>query len=700
LNAAFQDYLYETQAKFLDLPRDMQISCRDLLDFLIVKINPTTAQVVAHLLKCSELGEPVNKEVFRYLNDKADDRALDALKDKRCLLLPDNTYVKPSHVFWGEQPFGRYRHRLSPDLRKYGELFARLGVEENPSHEDAFAVLHEISDVFGPTNRLLDDNTYSILLGCWQRLERAFQEGLITADELAALSEAKVIPDPRPLLSQPAKMFFEDRPGLSTKFKGYLDNDVIPRPQGAWRAMQQAGVRLLSKAVRTHLVECRDPVNDEMLVSRIRDRRQQLLRVIESDQDANGQIDLGFIDRLECRAVEELRVQYSVKAFNHEWDSAPESLPAKFHTEDGVLYFVRGTNMPWPSIAKELALALCPEADPGRMAAGIKEVLAATSEEDAGSILDELGFAPIAVVDTVPEEPAGVIEDLGGEDAPPTPEPDQPATPAQPPIPSPTTGTTATGNGTPLLPPTTKGGNLPVGTDGQPLTPEDAINRILGPDGGTATSLPPELQKQLQSRPDGAGKGTGTGNGQPRDGKRQPGSGTRERGGDRRPSRGGYPVLRSYVSHTDPDEDRETDPVQAERRAKVNRSGVEKVLAYEVSQQRHPREMPPLHPGYDVESDNDQGHVERYIEVKSLSGDWEGPHAGMTDTQFEKNQEIGNRFWLYVVERADQPDYRIWRIQNPAEQVTNFMYDDGWKGMAEEDEEPAEVPTEQAGNDA
>lgn len=700
LHAAFQDYLFETQAKFIDLPRDAQINCRDLLVLLHVNLNPTTAQVVAHLLKCSERGIPVNKQVFQHLNDSADDRALDALKNKQCLLLPGDIYVNPSHVFWGEHPFGRYRHRLSADLRKYGELFTRLGVEENPSHEDAFAVLREISEEFGPPNRPLDDNTHSILLGCWQRLDRAFQEGLVTADELAELSQVKVIPDTRLLLSQPVRMFFEDRPGLSAKFKGYLDNDVIPRPQGAWRAMQEAGVRLLSKAVRTRFIECCDPVIDDVITSLIHDRRRQLLRVAESDQDASGPKDFGLIDRLQCRAVQELRVQYLVRAFDHEWTSDPENLPAKFHADDGALYFVRGANMPWPSIARELALALCPDVDPGRMAAGIKEVLAATSDDDADSILDELGFAPIAVSATVAQEDVCVIEDLGGEDAPPTLEPDQPGTPNQPPNPPPTTGMTATGTspGVSTVPPTSDG-DVPVGTDGQPLTPEDAINRILGPDGGTTTSLPAELQKQLQSRPEGAGKGTGTGNGQPRDGKRQPGSGARERGGDRRPSRGGYPVLRSYVSNTNPDEDRETDPVQAERREKVNRSGMDKVLAYEVSRQRHPREMPPLHPGYDVESDNDQGHVERYVEVKSLSGDWEGPHAGMTDTQFEKNQEIGNRYWLYVVERAEQPDYRIWRIQNPAEQVTKFMYDDGWKGMAEEDETTAEVPTEQARND-
>ena len=57
----------------------------------------------------------------------------------------------------------------------------------------------------------------------------------------------------------------------------------------------------------------------------------------------------------------------------------------------------------------------------------------------------------------------------------------------------------------------------------------------------------------------------------------------------------------------------------------------------------------------------------------------------MTDMQFKNNLAIGNRYWLYVVERADQPDFTIWRIQNPAQRVTSFMFDDGWKNIAEED---------------
>jgi hypothetical protein len=371
----------------------------------------------------------------------------------------------------------------------------------------------------------------------------------------------------------------------------------------------------------------------------LRDRRRQLLRVLETGQDTNGQLDLSLLDRLQVQSVEALRIQYSVKAFNHEVSSDPEDLPAKYQAADGVLYFVRRGDVPWASIARELALALCPEADPGRLAAGIKEVLAATSEGAAAAMLDELGFAPLAVAAEKPEVATGVIDDLGGETAPPEqPQPTEPTAEGQ----TPTTGsgssgadgrprgegaaqpTGATATGTPIPP-----------THGEPLTAEDAINRLLGPGAGSPSPLPPDLQKQLQSRPEGAGAGRGApGRGQQRDGQRRDGErrGQRRRGerdGERRPARGGYPVLRSYVAHDDPEADREVDPVLAQRREQVNRSGMNRVLEYERQQGRNPREMPPLHPGYDVESDSATGQIERYIEVKSLSGDWEEP-AGAT----------------------------------------------------------------------
>ena len=111
-----------------------------------------------------------------------------------------------------------------------------------------------------------------------------------------------------------------------------------------------------------------------------------------------------------------------------------------------------------------------------------------------------------------------------------------------------------------------------------------------------------------------------------------------------------------------------------------------RVLEFERVSGRQPKPMHVTHPGYDVESSNGANEIERFIEVKSLSGAWSSLGAALTDTQFEKADKEGDRYWLYVVERAQEDDFRIYRIQDPARKVNQFIFDDGWRSLAEEDE--------------
>lgn len=62
----------------------------------------------------------------------------------------------------------------------------------------------------------------------------------------------------------------------------------------------------------------------------------------------------------------------------------------------------------------------------------------------------------------------------------------------------------------------------------------------------------------------------------------------------------------------------------------------------------------------------------------------------MSKPQFEDGQTLGDLYWLYVVEFAMSPEFRIYRIQDPARRVTDFLYDDGWSALAEPDD--AEPP--------
>jgi hypothetical protein len=76
----------------------------------------------------------------------------------------------------------------------------------------------------------------------------------------------------------------------------------------------------------------------------------------------------------------------------------------------------------------------------------------------------------------------------------------------------------------------------------------------------------------------------------------------------------------------------------------------------------------------------------RYIEVKSNSGLWGTLGVGLSKPQFDKASELGDRYWLYVVENAVGEGSRVYRINNPARRVDQFLYDDGWRGLTEDNE--------------
>jgi len=87
--------------------------------------------------------------------------------------------------------------------------------------------------------------------------------------------------------------------------------------------------------------------------------------------------------------------------------------------------------------------------------------------------------------------------------------------------------------------------------------------------------------------------------------------------------------------------------------------------------------MPHNHPGYDLESRGQSAEVVRYIEVKSTGADWNG--VLLSATQFQKAQELGEQYWLYVVENADSAVPTVYPIQNPAGIAEKFIFDNGWK---------------------
>jgi len=108
-------------------------------------------------------------------------------------------------------------------------------------------------------------------------------------------------------------------------------------------------------------------------------------------------------------------------------------------------------------------------------------------------------------------------------------------------------------------------------------------------------------------------------------------------------------------------------------------------MQYEIERKRHPKEMPPMNEGYDIESYLSDGRLDRFIEVKGCSGSWGDLGVSVTRSEYRKASKEGGGFWLYVVEFALEPDRaRVYAIQNPAQAVDEYWFDGGWRDLATE----------------
>lgn len=143
----------------------------------------------------------------------------------------------------------------------------------------------------------------------------------------------------------------------------------------------------------------------------------------------------------------------------------------------------------------------------------------------------------------------------------------------------------------------------------------------------------------------------------------------------------------SGFSQNDEDEDG--------NRLKIGDLAVGWVLQYEHSQGRNAISMAHANPGYDIESRRGT-IVERFIEVKGIDGAWGLHGVALSSIQFFRAlypeygqpsncKPLSDRFWLYVVENARDPQkVRIHMIQNPAALATQFRFDYGWREAGSE----------------
>lgn len=604
LYVVFQDYLFASQAKFLGLPAVVQRQAVDFLQALGVGSTPTTSQVVEHLLNCAKGKAGMNAAVYTYLNQNADDPEIAMLKDHESILLPDGRWVKPKWVFWGDQPFGRFRATLSDDFQGFRALLARLGVREQPDSSDALEVLLEMSGESASMNTPLEsDADRQVYAACWRLMAEDLTSGQVRPGFFAAVRERKVVADGEWLLTSPDWILFEDVPGLADRFDRALKRQLIRRPEGYWTAMREAGVRDLSRAIVYRILELGDHDSYHELRTLLQRRMRQIGRVLDGvDPHLPSTLPSRLADVKFVRASE-LVVQFELSDLN--LVSSPAPLQSLYDPGKDTLFVQREVPLDDLELAREVARALAPDVPPGGLAPSVLLVLSAGTPEEADRKLDAVGVARLA-------------EDVVGE--------------AEP--------------------------QIVVGFGGERETAE--VPAPLSVDSGAADETGPADEDA--------------------EGKTERVSGPAARG-----------RLRSYVVTGSTSNDEFGVAVQRDREiSAIDRAGVDRVMAFEVAAGRMPKEMEHQNPGYDVESSGPDGYVLRYIEVKSLGGDWTEFGVSVTPRQMDEARRRREQFWLYVVERAQFDDFEIHPIPDPWTKVSQFMFDDPWKLAAALDDSAPE----------
>jgi hypothetical protein len=415
-------------------------------------------------------------------------------------------------------------------------------------------------------------------------------------------------------------MFFEDRPGWGRKFQ-IVKNNLAPRIEGVWIGMEAAGVRPLSKVIKTEMISCENKTPDNTLLNSFHDRINLVQRVVEKHRSQGIKtVNVNEVEKLHFYRTDQISIIRIFDGFNRREESELETVDAILL--DGSLYFSAiEEKYPWIGIARELSYVIDPNGELSDFGLALSNILS-QSESAARETLDQLGYPIIDTIEVnITEgqtlEPGREVEDLEG---------------------------------------------IRV-----PVNHPDAANQAISQTIGNARSLTSD-GTSASSPSSTSGRSTNS---------------AQEK---RKSSR-----LRSYVYPEGSLALRSEDTQTNRKRTEVGEKGVQKVMQYEREQGRIPKDMDKVqvnHPGYDIESTNPDGSI-RYIEVKTISGTWDSESpAEVTKFEFETARKKGEEFWLYVVERVDTEECRIYQIQNPGLRVDYFLFDHGWMPHTDNKNEP------------
>lgn len=542
-----------------------------------------------------------------------------------------------------------------------------LEIAKRPS-EDALVSALKALPGFDASPEQRQREAYTI----YRRLNAALREARqsdpeLVPDWLARLrTEAVFFDHAGRLVTSDNDLYIDDQPMLAELFKQHSQISLVPIDRAHLSAVRMlldaCRIPTVTERVQYERLSASDQEFDLDLSRRVRARTQAITRLffhrhhrLFEDAVENG--SWARLSQFEIVWVSELSVEATLADY-----AAPFS--AEILRTGHILYVRRDVRAPRDKLCTELCAMLGAHS---HVADALHRVLFADTDDEVEQLFESRGIEPIPreelarLKNTEASLPSIVDPDSRVAEEEPADERLEPV-PEEIRIPGPTAASaspTTHALGSHSTAARSPEGHSTRESNGGAAIPQDTTPVL---DGGHAR----EDDGQAVISPEIAGDGTPVGAARRRDRPRSTGR---------------------LLSYAEPSAENDRDPPEdggeyAELRRQIAMAAVNFVIERESEEGHQVHEMPFNNEGFDLQRTTADGSTE-YIEVKGQSGLWTEMGIVLTPAELQYAQRFRERYFLYVVEFANEPERRtLYRIQDPFGKVMQFRFDSGWKAIA------------------
>lgn len=680
LYAPFRAEAFRSQASILNFKNTSRLKT-EFLDELGVTIKPETDLVVDHLLHCIETNEPPQYVTYQILNERADELGDKAsvLANSRCVYVESQkTFVHPSRLYWIPQQLGHYAFTIPTKLEVFKPLFNAIGVKDKPEGREYLNILLEIVKEHFEQSKAVVGAERAIYDACLRGIADSYSNGELSEEEVEGLRKSPSILNLAGLPHFPDELLLQDSEWHTKFFNSDLNQALCKSALELLEINEKIGLKRLSDNVRITLESVKGAALEEVESANVLKERVNVLVRLLHDKPTDIQRKVkGSFSKLTITSYDSIRIQAHAQ-IGEDWTEAPPVNVKAFFDEDAFqLVLTRPINRAWISALNSILHQLMPEesgSEISKLTLNFNQYLTMDVEEahelltDAGipnledddleiNIEDLMSLSLDDFGDSIEEASTSSNDELTEAD-----EEDETSSfgygEFKKFIETKQVSDTSIGAGGNQKKYETKKNNE------QPSLP--LKNNLLS-HGGSQSSYSDRVRLDSNSKENiSRAKNLHINKSRPEYKKQW----------DRR--------LISYVQKESKDSNefigREG---VAEHNLAVEAVARAAVCEYEKERGRIAEQMAQTHPGYDIISRDPVTNNERFIEVKGVNGEWGQTGVGLSRLQFEKAQQYGEDFWLYVVEFVSSPENtRVHAIQSPASAVTSFMFDGNWRDAA------------------